>query len=217
MENILSIGAGVALRVVLDVATGKDHKLIGILIGLWEGVVLSHFLSKHTRSRSRSKDPYLALATRMAIDIYLSHSLSRFALTCAWTLVGLLLADVAPGIWRDTGLKSVYKALRREVRAIMKAMPRWKVKNDLRVPKISIKYPVRGLFTRASPSSVVSSTRAAPPASPSQQIHKRRNPPGTYPGRPALSETNSELSRVREIIPGPSPAFIFHTSPMLGL
>ncbi|KAG2341046.1 hypothetical protein BDR05DRAFT_862735, partial [Suillus weaverae] len=88
MENILSIGAGVALRVVLDVATGKDHKLIGILIGLWEGVVLSHFLSKHTRSRSRSKDPYLALATRMAIDIYLSHSLSRFALTCAWTLVG---------------------------------------------------------------------------------------------------------------------------------
>ncbi|KAG1890032.1 hypothetical protein F4604DRAFT_644085 [Suillus subluteus] len=147
----------------------------------------------------------------MAIDIYLSHSLSRFALTCAWTPVGLLLADVAPGIWRDTGLKSVYKALRREVRAIRKAIPRWKVKNDLRVPKISIKYPVRGLFRRAPPSSVVSSTRAAPPASPSQQIHKRRMPPGTYPGRPALSETNSELSRVREVIPGPSPAFISTT------
>lgn len=233
MENIFSIGAGVALRVVLDVATGKDHKLIGlsiavfvflsisnlssmrpgILIGLWEGVVLSHFLSKHTRSRSRSrsKDPYLALATRMAIDIYLSYSISRFALTCAWTLVGLLLADVAPRIWRDTGLKSVYKALRREVRAIMKAIPRWKVKNDLRAPRISIKYPVRSLFTRASPSSVVSSTRAAPPASPSQQIHKRRMPPGTYPGRPALSETSSELSRVREVIPGPSPAFISTT------
>jgi hypothetical protein len=30
MENIFSIGAGVALRVVLDVATGKDHKLIGL-------------------------------------------------------------------------------------------------------------------------------------------------------------------------------------------
>ncbi|KAG1751345.1 uncharacterized protein EDB91DRAFT_1040112, partial [Suillus paluster] len=87
MEILLSIGAGVALRVVLNVATSNDHKLIGILIGLWEGVVLSHFLSKRTRS-SRSKDPYLALATRMAIDLYLSHSLSRFALTCAWTLVG---------------------------------------------------------------------------------------------------------------------------------
>ncbi|KAG2090611.1 uncharacterized protein F5147DRAFT_26283 [Suillus discolor] len=90
----------------------------------------------------------------------------------------------------------------------MKTMPRWKVKNDFQVPKISIKYPVRSLFRRAPPSSVVSSTRAAPPASPSQQIHKRRMPLGMYPGRPALSETNSELSRVREVVPGPSPAFI---------
>jgi len=40
------------------------HK--GILIGLWEGVVLFYFLS------SRSKDPYLALATRLAIDLYLT-------------------------------------------------------------------------------------------------------------------------------------------------
>ncbi|KAG2051976.1 hypothetical protein BDR06DRAFT_564645 [Suillus hirtellus] len=90
----------------------------------------------------------------------------------------------------------------------MKAMPRWKVKNDFKVPKISIKYPVRSLFRRAPPSSVVSSTRAAPPASPSQQIHKRRMPLGTHSGRPALSETNSELSRVHEVVPGPSPAFI---------
>lgn len=36
-------------------------------------------------------------------------------------------------------------------------------------------------------------------------------PPGMYPGRPALSETSSELSRVREVIPGPSPAFISTT------
>ncbi|OAX37351.1 hypothetical protein K503DRAFT_651841, partial [Rhizopogon vinicolor AM-OR11-026] len=87
MENIFAIGAGVALRAILDIATDNDHKLIGILIGLWEGVVLSHFLSKRTRS-SRSKDPYLALATRLAIDLYLTQSFSRFALTCAWTLLG---------------------------------------------------------------------------------------------------------------------------------
>jgi len=29
MENILAIGAGIALRVVLDFATDNDHKLIG--------------------------------------------------------------------------------------------------------------------------------------------------------------------------------------------
>ena len=93
----------------------------GILIGLWEGVVLSHFLS------SRSKDPYLALATRVWRLTFASHSsLSRFTLTCAWTLLGPLLADVAPSIWRDTGLKSVYKALREDLRAIRKVRPRWK-------------------------------------------------------------------------------------------
>ena len=226
MENIIAIGAGVALRVVLDIATGNDHRLIGlfstsrslflylsphhkgILIGLWEGVVLSHFLSKRTRS-SRSKDPYLALATRLAIDLYLTHSLSRFTLTCAWTLLGLLLADVAPSIWRNTGLKSVYKAFRRELRAIRKAIPRWKIENDLRVPKISLKNSVPALFFRPPPSSVVSSTRAAPPASPVPlSTHKRRTPPGTYPGHSALSETNTEVSRLREVLPGPSPALI---------
>ncbi|OJA16040.1 hypothetical protein AZE42_10872 [Rhizopogon vesiculosus] len=208
MENIIAIGAGVALRVILDIATDNDHKLIGILIGLWEGVVLSHFLSKRTRS-SRSKDPYLALATRLAIDLYLTQSLSRFALTCAWTLLGLLLADVAPSIWRDTGLRGMYKTLRRELRAIRKVLPRWKIENDLRIPKISIKNSVPGLFSRSPPSSVVSSTRAAPPASPVPvPTHKRRTPPGTYPGHSAISETNTEVSRVREVIPGPSPALI---------
>ncbi|KAG2029122.1 hypothetical protein BDR03DRAFT_976059 [Suillus americanus] len=65
-------------------------------------------------------------STIFSIDIYLSCSLSRFALTRAWTLVALPLADLAPGTWRDTGLKSVYKSLRREVGSIVKAVPRWK-------------------------------------------------------------------------------------------
>lgn len=30
MENIIAIGAGVALRVVLDIATSNDHRLIGL-------------------------------------------------------------------------------------------------------------------------------------------------------------------------------------------
>ncbi|OAX37352.1 hypothetical protein K503DRAFT_239518 [Rhizopogon vinicolor AM-OR11-026] len=112
-------------------------------------------------------------------------------------------------MWRDTGLRGMYKSLRRELRAIRKVLPRWKIENDLRIPKISIKNSVPGLFSRSSPSSVVSSTRAAPPASPVPvPTHKRRTPPGTYPGHSAISETNTEVSRVREVIPGPSPALI---------
>jgi len=93
---------------------------------------LTSFQSAPVLQASRSKDPYLALATRLAIDLYLTHSLSRFSLTSAWTLPGLLLADVAPSIWRDTGLKNVYKAFRKELRAIRKVIPRWKIENDLR-------------------------------------------------------------------------------------
>jgi len=57
-------------------------------------------------------------------------------------------------------------AFRRELRAIRTVIPQWKIENDLRVPKISLKNSVPGLFFRPPPSSVVSSTRAAPPASP---------------------------------------------------
>jgi len=177
---------------------GSEPHHKGILIRLWEGVVLSHFLS------SRSKDfPYLALDTRLAIDLNLIHSLSRFTLTCAWTLRGLLLADVAPSIWRHIGLKSVYKALMEELRAIREVRPRWKIENDLRVPKISLENSVPGFFFRPPPSSLVSSVRAAPSASPVPlPTNKGRTPPGTYPGHSALSKTNSE------VLPGPSPALI---------
>ncbi|KAG2039454.1 hypothetical protein BDR03DRAFT_222558 [Suillus americanus] len=36
-------------------------------------------------------------------------------------LVGFLLADVAPSIWRDIGLKSVYKALKEDFHQISSA------------------------------------------------------------------------------------------------
>jgi len=103
----------------------------------------------------------------------------------------------------------VYKALREELRAIRKVRPRWNIENDLRVPKISLKNSVPGLFFRPPPSSVVSSTRAAPSASPVPlPTHKGRTPPGTYLGHSALSETNTEVSRLREVLPGRSPALI---------
>jgi len=171
-----------------------------------------HFPSKPTRSLSfKVERPLrdLALATRLAIDLYLTHSLSRFTLTCAWTLLGLLLVDVAPSIWRHTGLKSVYKAFRRESRAIRKVMSQWNIENDLSVPKISLKNLLPGLFFRPPPSSVVSSTRAAPPASPLPlPTPKRRTPSGIYPGHSVLSETNTDVICLREVLPGPSPALI---------
>ncbi|KAG1739258.1 hypothetical protein EDB19DRAFT_848946 [Suillus lakei] len=201
MDNVIAIGVGLALRAVIDILTGSDYRLTGTLMGLWEGFVLSHFLHKNPRNPN---DAYLALATRFAIDFMLTNSLVRLALTGAWTLVGLLLADVAPSVWRETGLRHVYRALRKDVKAMRRAMPRWRIENDINVPNISISNPVPGLFSRPPASSIVSSTRAAPPASPAP-ILQRRSPLGSPSGQATSSVTNT---LTREVFLGPSPALI---------
>ncbi|KAI6113275.1 hypothetical protein EDD16DRAFT_1446769, partial [Pisolithus croceorrhizus] len=83
MESVLAIGVGLGLRIVVDAAT-DDHKVGGVLVGLWEGVVLNHFV----RKMPRSFDPYIALAFRVFVDFLFTQSLSRMALVALWTLVG---------------------------------------------------------------------------------------------------------------------------------
>ncbi|OAX37356.1 hypothetical protein K503DRAFT_671445, partial [Rhizopogon vinicolor AM-OR11-026] len=85
MEHVIAIAAGLVLRTVIDFLTNDDHRLTSTLIGLWEGIMLSHFLQKNPRD---SNDAYLALATRFAIDFMLTSSVFRFALTGVWTVVG---------------------------------------------------------------------------------------------------------------------------------
>lgn len=201
MDNVIAIGVGLALRAVIDILTDSDYRLTGTLIGLWEGFVLSHFLHKNPRNPN---DAYLALATRFAIDFLLTNSLVRFALTGAWTLVGLLLADVAPSVWRETGLRHVYRALRKDVKAMMRSMPRWRIENDIQVPNITISNPVPGFLSRTPASSIVSSTRAAPPASPAP-ILQRRSTSGSPSSQVTPSVTNT---LTREVLLGPSPALI---------
>lgn len=201
MDNVIAIGVGLALRTVIDKLTDSDYRLTGTLVGLWEGFVLSHFLHKNRRNPN---DAYLALATRFVIDFLLTSSLVRLALTGAWTVVGLLLADLAPSVWRETGLRHVYRALRKDVKAMRRSMPRWRIENDIQVPKLSIANPVPGLLSRPPSSTIVSSTRAAPPASPAP-ILQRRSTSSSLSGQVTPSMTNI---LTREVLPGPSPALI---------
>jgi hypothetical protein len=46
MDGVYSIVAGLVLRIVVDAATFHNVKLSGTLIGLWEGVVLLHYVNK---------------------------------------------------------------------------------------------------------------------------------------------------------------------------
>ncbi|KAL4078559.1 hypothetical protein V8B97DRAFT_1938029 [Scleroderma yunnanense] len=208
MESVLAIGVGLGLRVVIDAAT-DDHRLGGVLIGLWEGVVLNHFL----RRMPRSYDPYIALGFRVFVDFLFTQSLSRMALVALWTVVGMLLADIAPNVWRDSGLRRLYRRLRREFRHIRRAVPDIRIKNDI---------PTVRLFssTRA-PSTVVSirSDRATPAQSPAPGTtaipgpprRPGRKPPGAFPSSSGWSETETEVTTLRGRVvmsPGPSPALI---------
>ncbi|KIJ68132.1 hypothetical protein HYDPIDRAFT_47921, partial [Hydnomerulius pinastri MD-312] len=91
MESVLAIGVGLALRVVVDAATDNDNRVGGgsstiscVLVGLWEGVVLNHFVQK----MPRSFDPYIGLGFRVFVDFLFTQSISRMALVALWTVVG---------------------------------------------------------------------------------------------------------------------------------
>ncbi|KIK98479.1 hypothetical protein PAXRUDRAFT_59691, partial [Paxillus rubicundulus Ve08.2h10] len=84
MESVLAIAVGLGLRVVVDVATDNDDRVGGVLVGLWEGVILNHFV----RKMPRSFDPYIGFGFRIFVDFLFTQSLSRLALVALWTVVG---------------------------------------------------------------------------------------------------------------------------------
>lgn len=209
MESVLAIGVGLGLRMVVDAAT-DDHKVGGVLVGLWEGVVLNHFV----RKMPRSFDPYIALAFRVFVDFLFTQSLSRMALVALWTVVGMLLADIAPSIWRDSGLRRLYRRVRREARHVKRAIPDIRIKND--IPRVRL---FSHRYRESSPASI-RSDRAAPAQSPPPGMTPMpgpprrpsgRNPPGTFPGSSGWSETETEVTALRARVvdlPGPSPSLI---------
>ncbi|KAF9784409.1 hypothetical protein BJ322DRAFT_985218, partial [Thelephora terrestris] len=85
MESLYSISLGLSLRFLIDTAT-KYHglRVDGILIGLWEGIVLNHF----ARQQPSSFDPYIAFAFRMLFDIILTKNISRMTVVVLWTGLG---------------------------------------------------------------------------------------------------------------------------------
>ncbi|KAF8557633.1 hypothetical protein OG21DRAFT_1395232, partial [Imleria badia] len=84
MESLLAIGVGLVLRIVVDAATDNDDRVGGVLVGLWEGVVLNHFV----RRMPHSFDPYLGFGFRIFVDFLFTQSLSRLSLVALWALVG---------------------------------------------------------------------------------------------------------------------------------
>src|SRR6188768_2577884 len=114
MDSIFAIAAGLGLRFVVDTVSHHDFKLTGTLVGLWEGVILLHFLKK----MPKSSDPYIAYVVRLFVDFMVTESVTRLVLVLIWTGLGMILADITPAIWDDVGLKRVWRRFRRDLYTI---------------------------------------------------------------------------------------------------
>ncbi|KAJ7873803.1 hypothetical protein B0H14DRAFT_2718869 [Mycena olivaceomarginata] len=146
--------AGLALRVVLDAATFHDVKLSATFVGLWEGVVLNYYV-KH---RKPSEPAYLAYAIRVLVDFSVTESIFKLVVVLLWTTMGMVLADVAPAAWTETGAKRQWSRFRhdlsRSLRILLTRGPTAMASEDATpatpvVPKRPVKRPVPGTFPGA--------------------------------------------------------------------
>lgn len=211
MDSIYAIGAGLLLRVAVDIVSENNVKVGGIIIGLWEGVVLYHFLGK----MPSSFDPYVAYGFRLFVDFLITESLFKTAIVMLWTGMGVLLADITPAIWKDSGLRRIYR------RAWVR-LPRLPFVPKVGIPSrsgrtvqfwdsqpptpssaasdISTVLPVPPPRTTGSGLRSHSPYRSAsppPPRNPSRPllvVRRSRGPPGALPGVWSEAETETEIS-----------------------
>ncbi|KAG6900775.1 hypothetical protein C0993_002199 [Termitomyces sp. T159_Od127] len=184
MDHILAIVAGLGVRIIIDLVGYENHRLTGSLVGLWEGVIVQHFIKKSPKSL----DPYIAYGVRVFIDFLFTESLIRLVLTFLFTGMGIILADIAPRVWADTGLRRFWRHFRRDLYILIHSAP-------------SVPYFDRPRTVRFSPSQAPSIITSMPP-SPSlitatTQAYKtpapRKRPvPGSFPDY--VSETDTDLS-----------------------
>ncbi|EPQ56943.1 hypothetical protein GLOTRDRAFT_137404 [Gloeophyllum trabeum ATCC 11539] len=207
MENLLAIGLGLGLRVVVDYGSRHNVKLTGTLVGLWEGAVLHHFLDK----TPLSWDPYVAFGFRVFVDLIVTTNLPRLAITLMWASLTMMLADLGTRkTWYEYLAKFVYRRYRRVRRAVKRlAVPAVRLPiPPIPLPKPPVPSRVR-FYTITTTPSQTSSTPPVPipppGAVPVVTSPPRRHVPGQY------TDTGSESSSVHNDLPtdtstpGPSP------------
>jgi len=196
MDNLCAIGFGLGVRFVIDSASHHDLKVTGTLVGLWEGVVMQHFL----RKMPTSFDPYVAYGVRLFIDFLVTESLTRLVLVLVWTGLGVVLADIAPALWIDAGLRRIWRRFRRDLYLMSRSMP-------------SVPYP-RTRTVRFSPSQTASVISSPPPSvfttitqdptllSVLTPTLRKRHVPGAFPAD--VSETETDIGSILGLGDAPS-------------
>lgn len=169
MDSLIAIGAGLGLRALIDSVAHQTVQATA-LVGLWEGIVLNHFLGKFPSSL----DPYLAFAFRLFVDFFFTESLTRMTIIVLWTVLGMLLADVAI----QMSLDSRFRRLGRRVKRALS------LSSSGSYPR-STSSRVRFLETPGSSSTSDSRTNTAllSSDSPSTRVHVLRPTATPFPGQ----------------------------------
>ncbi|PIL35818.1 hypothetical protein GSI_01478 [Ganoderma sinense ZZ0214-1] len=108
MDSLLAIGVGLGLRALIDSVTHHNHRVNGSLVGLWEGAVLRHFITKHPSTF----DPYIAYGFRLLADLLWTQSWMRLVIVVLWTFMGMLLSDVGVDLSADRRFRRLTRTLR---------------------------------------------------------------------------------------------------------
>ena len=204
MESVYSIGLGLGLRFLIDTAT-KYHglRVDGILIGLWEGIVLSHF----ARQFPSSFDPYIAFAFRMFADIILTRNFSRMTIVILWTGLGMVLSDVFPEVNRDKHFRRMTRPFRRWLKDpnidfldYLPPLPSLSELADFFNPPRSRSRGRPSASSRPTPSKRTVSrtnstnTRERSPVGESFILTSRRHLPGNYTSETETNATNTNIT-----------------------
>ncbi|RDB16705.1 hypothetical protein Hypma_002533 [Hypsizygus marmoreus] len=185
-SSIFAIASGLAFRVVIDAVSHQDNRLTGTLIGLWEGVVMQHFMKK----MPKSFDPYVAYGVRLFVDFLFTESLSRLVLELVWTAMGVIFADIAPAIWVDVGLRRFWRRFRRDLYIITHSIPEVALFSRPRTVRFS---PSRtASATSTVPPSVITVTTQDPTTSlaPPTPASRKRAVRDAFPGDASETETD---------------------------
>ncbi|KAF5392231.1 hypothetical protein D9757_001459 [Collybiopsis confluens] len=214
MDTIFSIVFGLSLRYAITTISNSSLKITGSLIGIWEGVVLSHF----TKKWPRSYDPYIACAARMLVDFFITDSIARLLLILLWTGVGMVMAEVSPGIWKDSGARRVWSRFKRDMRVVRRSLP------IFHLPRVAIPtlYKPRTVRFRtssaASASSAVSGPTRSAVSGPTRSVVSTATAPATetrtgsrHPtGTPAASVYSTTTTSSTSTSAGLAPAVSIH-------
>lgn len=193
MDNLIAIGLGLGLRLVVDITTDHNVKVGASIVGLWEGFVMDHFLEKTPRSSPSSFDPYIAYGIRLFVDFFLTESLWRLGIVLLWTGLGMVLAAIAPGYWQGaTGFRDIYRIVRRDLVVL-----------GITTLPFSSKSPVA---SRVQFAQTPSRTSESIVSGPSERVPRRplksRPLPGSFPGD--WTDSESVVSNFPIPIPPPN-------------